>query len=98
MAVLVQILVPKGTRSQYDQLDAGMEAAMRQMGGPPPGLMLHVVRPAGEGFLLSQVWRGETDMRPFYDDVMLPRLIEAGLEPREPSMSTVWGFAAPASA
>ena len=98
MAVVVEILVPRGTQAQYDQLDAGMEAAMGQMGGPPPGLTVHVVRPAGEGFLLSQVWRGEADMRPFYDEVMLPRLVDAGLEPREPSVSTVWGFAAPSSA
>jgi hypothetical protein len=42
-----------------------------------------VRRPDGDGFLLSNVWRSESDMRPFYDDVALPRLAEAGLQHEE---------------
>jgi len=34
-------------------------------------------------------------MRPFYDDVILPRLADAGLEPEESVVAPVWAFARP---
>jgi len=34
-------------------------------------------------------------MRSFYDDVILPKLTEAGLTPTEPVISPVWTFARP---
>lgn len=95
MAVVVEILVPHASRAQHDQLDASMEAAMGQQGGPPTGLMVHFARPAVEGFLLCEVWRTEADMRPFFDDVVLPTMVDVGLRPEEPSVTPVWGFARP---
>jgi hypothetical protein len=95
MAIVVETLVPRATRDQAEQLDARIGAAIKQMGGPPDGLMAHFARPAGEGFLICNVWRSETEMKPFYDDVVLPGLADAGLVPDESHVAPVWSFARP---
>ena len=95
MAIVVDILVPNASKDDSDRLDDSMDAAIGEMGGPPAGLMGHLTRPEGDGFLLSDVWRSEADMRPFYEDVMRPKLTDAGLRPGEPVVSPVWSFARP---
>ena len=95
MAIVVETLVPRATRAEAEQFDASIEASMMELGGPPPGLMVHFARPDGDGFLLSNVWRNESDMRPFYDDVVLPRLAEAGLQHEESKIFPVWVLARP---
>ena len=57
--------------------------------------MLHLTRSPGDGFLLINVWRSEAEMRPFYDDVILPQLAEVGLAHEESKVSPVWAFARP---
>jgi hypothetical protein len=57
--------------------------------------MVHLTRPQGDGFILTNVWRSEAEMRPFYDAVVLPALAEAGLEPEESSVSPAGAFARP---
>jgi len=57
--------------------------------------MVHYTRPSGDGFLLCNIWRSEADMRPFYDEVILPRLSEAGLAHEDPLVSPVWVLARP---
>jgi hypothetical protein len=95
MAIVVETLVPRATRDQAELFDASIEEAMGQMGGPPDGLMVHFTRPAGEGFLLCNVWRSEAEMTQFYDDVILPRLADAGLVPDKSDVAPVWVFARP---
>jgi hypothetical protein len=95
MAIVVETLVPRASRTEADGFDASIEAAMMQMSGPPAGLMIHYARPEGDGFLLCDVWRSEAELRPFYDDVVLPRLADADLDAEESTISPVWGFARP---
>ena len=95
MAIVVDTLVRQASRDQAEKFDASIEAAMTQMGGPPEGLMVHFTRPAGGGFLLCNVWRSATEMKPFFDEVILPRLADAGLTPEEPLVAPVWVFARP---
>ena len=95
MAIVVETLVTLASKDQADQFDASIERAMMQMGGPPAGLMVHFARPSGEGFQLFNVWRSEAEMKPFFDDVILPRLADAGLTPEEPLVAPVWVFARP---
>ena len=95
MAIVVEMLVPVASKDQADQFDASIEQAMMRMGGPPAGLMVHFARPSGEGFQLFNVWRSEGEMKPFYDEVILPRLADAGLTPEEPLVAPVWVFARP---
>lgn len=95
MAIVVETLVPHGPRADADRFDEAIERAMTQRGGPPAGLMVHLTRPHGEGFLLINVWRSEAEMHPFYDDVVLPQLAEVGLEHEESRVSPVWAFARP---
>ena len=95
MAIVVEMLVPVASKDQADQFDASIERAMLQMGGPPAGLMVHFARPSGEGFQLFNVWRSEVDMKAFYDEVIRPRLADAGLTPEEPLVAPVWVFARP---
>lgn len=95
MAIVVEILVPRASKDEADRFDDNINAAIGEMGGPPAGLMVHLARPEGGGFLLSDVWRSEADMRPFYQDVILPKLADAGLESEEPVISPVWVFARP---
>jgi hypothetical protein len=95
LAIVVVTPVPRASQSEFEGLDTSVEAAMMQMGGPPAGLMVHMVYPSADGFVLCGVWRTEADMRAFYDGVVLPKLAEAGLEPAESVVSPVWSFARP---
>ena len=95
MAIVVETLVPHGPRTEADRFDEGIERAMARKGGPPAGLMLHLTRSPGDGFLLINVWRSEAEMRPFYDDVVLPRLTDVGLAHEESRVPPVWACARP---
>lgn len=95
MAVVVDILFPRGTRQQADELDDRAGAALAQLGGPPDGLMLHLVRPDGDGFRMIEVWRTEPEMRSVYAEMVLPLLAELGLAHEVPSVEPVWGLARP---
>ncbi len=94
MAIVVETRIPEASREAADRFDADIEAAMREGGGPPAGLMVHLARPDGDGFLLVNVWRNEADLRAFWD-VIASRLGEAGLAFDEPTISPVWSFARP---
>ena len=66
-----------------------------ELGGLPSGLMVHLARPDGDGFPLSNVWRSDAEMRPFLENMILPKLADAGLGFEEPVISPVWGIARP---
>jgi len=95
MAIVVQTLVPHASEADADRLDQLVNAAIMQRGAPPAGLMAHVCHPSADGFMIYEVWRSEADMQPFYDEVVLPNLAEAGLVPDAPVVSPVWSFARP---
>lgn len=95
MAIVVQTLVPHASEADADRLDQLVDAAITQRGGPPAGLMAHIVHPSGAGFMICEVWRSEADMLSFYDDVVAPKLAEAGLVPDDRVVSPVWSFARP---
>jgi hypothetical protein len=93
MAIVVEILVPRASKDEADRFDDTINAAIGEMGSPPAGLMVHLARPEGDGFRLSTVWRSDGEMRPFLQDVILPKLADAGFEFEEPVTSPVWVFA-----
>jgi hypothetical protein len=95
MAIVVEMLVPQASKAEADEFEAVMERAMMERGGLPAGLMMHLARPDGDGVLLVNVWRNEAEMRALYDEVILPRLADAGLEAGAPTVSPVWTFARP---
>lgn len=95
MAIVVETLVPRASRADYDRFDQGVEAAMMQLGGPPSGLMAHIGHPSGDGFLICNVWKTEAAMRSFYDEVIRPNLAAAGLDAAESVISPLWAFARP---
>ena len=95
MAVLLQLSVAPATQDQVYELDAQVEQSMEQTGGPPAGLMSHVVYPEGDGFVMIDVWRGEAEGRSFLDDVLLPLMTELGLTAQEIRSRPVWSFARP---
>ena len=95
MAIVVQTLVPHASEADADRLDQLVNAAIMERGGPPVGLMAHIGHPSGAGFVICEVWRSEADMQSFYDEVVVPKLAEAGLVPDVPVVSPVWSFARP---
>ena len=95
MAVVGELRVASGAQSDHEALDAVVSAAMDRAGGPPVGLMAHMVRPDGEGFVIIGVWRSESEMRRFYESVVLPGLDQLRLVPGESTVWPLWGFAAP---
>ena len=95
MAILAETRVRRASPEQADALDASVEAAMMEAGGPPAGLMVHFHAPQGEGFRLCNIWRTEAEMDAFYRDVIRPKLAAAGLEADDTEVSPVWGFARP---
>jgi hypothetical protein len=95
MAVLLHLTVTPATQEQFDQLDARVGQAMTQAGGPPAGLMSHVVYPQGEGFVIAGVWRTQAEGEPYVDEVLRPLLLELGLTATESTVHPVWSFARP---
>ncbi|WP_350277589.1 hypothetical protein [Kribbella sp. HUAS MG21] len=95
MAVLLQVSVISGTHDQFDELDDRVGQAMEEAGGPPPGLMSHVVYPDGDGFVVADVWRTESEGSSFVDDVLRPLLAELHLKAGETTARPVWSFARP---
>ena len=95
MAVLLQLSVAPATQDQFNELDAKVGQSMMESGGPPAGLMSHVVYPEGDGFVVAEVWRTEADGHPYVDDVLRPLVTELGLTAHETTVRQVWSFARP---
>jgi hypothetical protein len=95
MAVLLQLSVTNATHDEFNELDASVGRAMTAAGGPPPGLMAHVVYPEGDGFIVAEVWRAEAEGQRYLNEVLRPRLAEMGLTGNETSARPVWSFARP---
>jgi len=95
MAVLLQLTVTPATHEQFDELDGRVGQFMMQAGGPPAGLMCHVVYPQGEGFVVAEVWRTQAEGQPYLDEVLGPLLIQLGLTAAESTVLPVWSFARP---
>ena len=95
MAVHLQIAVALATRDQFNELDARVGQAMADVGGPPPGLMSHVVHPEADGFTLAEVWAVEDQGRTYVNEVLRPLMAELGLSAGETSVRPVWSFARP---
>ena len=68
---------------------------MSEGGGPPPGLMSHLVHPEGDGFVVAEVWRTESHGQSYVDDVLRPLLAELHLTASETTVLPVWSFAQP---
>ena len=58
--------------SSSTQLDAAVGQSMAEAGGPPDGLMSHVVYPEGDGFVVAEVWRTESAGQHYVDEVLRP--------------------------
>ena len=95
MAVLVQLAVTPGTQQQFNELDAAVGQSMTDAGGPPDGLMSHVVYPEGDGFVVAEVWRTESDGQHFMDDVLRPLVGDLSLTAKDAEVRPVWSFARP---
>jgi hypothetical protein len=95
MAVLLEIMVTDATQNEFNELDASVGRAMTAAGGPPPGLMSHVVYAEGAGFIIAEVWRVESEGHRYLNEVLRPRLAELGLTGDETRARPVWSFARP---
>jgi hypothetical protein len=95
MAVLVLLRVSPATHEAFDELDALVGQSMSSAGGPPAGLMSHVVYPEGDGLVVADVWRTEDEGRAYSDEVLRPLVAEVGLTAHETSVRAVWSFARP---
>jgi hypothetical protein len=95
VAVLLELSVSPASQDQYDTLDALVGQAMMEAGGPPAGLMSHVVCPQGEGFSVAQVWRTEVEGLGYLDAHLRPLLDRIGLTASPTTARPVWSFARP---
>ena len=95
MAVRLQFLVTPATQDQFNQLDDKVGQSMMESGGPPAGLMAHVVYPEADGFIVAEVWRSQAEGEPYVDDVLRPLLNDLGLTAEETTIQPVWSFARP---
>jgi len=95
MATLLSIRVGPSTQDQFNDLDARVGQSMMQAGGPPDGLMSHVVYPENDGFVIAEVWRTQAAGETYVNDVLLALMSELGLALRETTMLPVWSFARP---
>ena len=83
MAVLVQLTVTPATQQQFNELDAAVGQSMTDAGGPPDGLMSHVVYPQGDGFVVAEVWRTESDGQHYVDNVLRQLVSELSLTAKD---------------
>ena len=95
MAVLLQVRVTPATQDQYNQLDDMVGQSMDESGGPPAGLMSHVVYPEADGFVIADVWRSLAEGATYIDDVLRRLVSDAGLNAEETTVHPVWSFARP---
>jgi hypothetical protein len=95
MAVVLQLNVPLATQEEFNELDARVGQSMMAAGGPPAGLMSHVVYPEGDGFVVAEVWRTEAEGQAYVDGVLRPLVTEVGLSPGETTSRAAWSFARP---
>ena len=96
MAVRLQFRVTPATQDhQFNQLDEKVGQSMQESGGPPAGLMSHVVYPEADGFIVAEVWRSQAEEEPYIDDVLRPMLSDLGLTAEETTIQPVWSFARP---
>ena len=95
MAVVVRLTVSPASQDQFDVLDGRVGEAMDAAGGPPPGLMAHVVFPEGEGFVVEDVWRTEGEAREYVDTTLRGLIAALELTPGEIEVRPVWSFARP---
>ena len=95
MAVIVQFAVGPTTQEQFNEVDARVGQAMMEAGGPPAGLMSHVVYPQGDGCVVADVWRTEVEGRAYVDDVLRPLIADVGLIAHETTALPAWSFARP---
>jgi len=95
MVVVLALTVSPATQEQFDVLDDRVGQAMMASGGPPAGLMSHVVYPDADGFVVSEVWRTEDEGRAYIDRTLRDLVTEVGLTPRETKIFPVWSFARP---
>jgi hypothetical protein len=95
MAVLLRVSLDRATQDQFNELEVRVGQTMMQAGGPPPGLMSHVVYPEGDGFVLAEVWRAPDEGRTYLDTVLRPLMNEVGLTGEATTVSQVWSFARP---
>jgi hypothetical protein len=95
MAVLLMLPVSDATQDVFNELDGRVGQSMASAGGPPAGLMAHVVCPADDGFVVAEVWRAEDEGRAYMDDVLRPLLAELDLSAAGIEVRPVWSFARP---
>jgi hypothetical protein len=68
---------------------------MMAAGGPPAGLMSHVVYPQGKGFVVAQVWRSETEGRIFVEGRLRRLVADVDLSPGEVEVVPTWSVVRP---
>jgi hypothetical protein len=95
MAVVLRLTVSPATQEQFNALDDRVGEAMVAAGGPPAGLMSHVVYPEGDGFVVAGVWRSEAEGREYVDGRLRRLVAGVGLAPGETDVVPVWSFARP---
>ena len=95
MAVVLTLRVFPATQEQFNVLDDRVGEAMMSAGGPPAGLLAHVVYPSDDGFVVAGVWRTEPEGRGYVDEVLRPLVTQVGLTPRETECLPAWSFARP---
>lgn len=95
MAVVLRLTVSPATRDQYNLLDDRVGQDLTEAGGPPAGLMSHVVHPEGDGFVAVGVWRSEAEARDYVDGRLRGLMAEVDLAPVEVDVVPVWSFARP---
>lgn len=93
--MLLQLTVAPATRDEFNELDARVGQSMMEAGGPPAGLMSHAVYPEGDGFVIAEVWRAESEGQSYIDDVLRALLAESRLTGQDTVVRPVWSFARP---
>ena len=71
------------------------QADVAEAGGPPVGLMSHVVYPEGDGFVVAEVWRSESAGQHYVDEVLRPLVGGVSLTAADTRVRPVWSFARP---
>jgi hypothetical protein len=95
MAVVMRLTVSPATQDQYYVLDERVGQDLVAAGGPPAGLMSHVVHPEGDGFVAVGVWRTESEARDYVEGRLQSLMAEVDLGPGDISVAPVWSFARP---
>ena len=88
VALVQDFQEPEGDRStpNYDAISK----RLADQGDPPDGLLVHTAGFTGHGFRIFEVWESKEQFERFFNDRLMPLIVEVGAADGPPPQQTIY--------